>query len=133
MAAAALQPAAALNLGGVSATVRTNPENADTKLIGNVMLIEVASIMGAGQHPASALIQAEASGRCCHSLAPAPRVIRADETRSELKGQRASADLNYSARQCWPIGESPAINSSCQSGSSRARPASKVQTTLAGP
>src|SRR6516225_4906221 len=73
MAAAALQPAAALNLGGVSATVRTNPENADTKLIGNVILIEVASIMGAGQHPASALIQAEASGRCSHSLAPSHR------------------------------------------------------------
>jgi hypothetical protein len=74
MAAAALQPAAALNLGGVSATVRTNPENADTKLIGNVILIEVAStlVTGAEQHPASALIQAEASGRCGHSLAPAP-------------------------------------------------------------
>jgi len=35
---------------------------------------------------------------------PGTRAKRADETGSELKGQRASADLNYSARQCWPIG-----------------------------
>ena len=40
---------------------------------------------------------------------PGTRAKRADETGSELKGQRASADLNYSARQCWPIGAQPSL------------------------
>src|SRR6516165_342313 len=41
MAAAALQPVAGLNLGRASAAVRTNPESADTKLIGNVIFMRL--------------------------------------------------------------------------------------------
>ena len=65
MAAAALQPAAGLNLGGASATVRTNPESADTKLIGHVIFMQLPrcwSLRRDGR-PArnSVLMQAEAS------------------------------------------------------------------------